>query len=75
MEDERLAAPQLVIEDSRKARIPAFCHSSSNLGCLLVFRVKINIKVLSLHHPELETLILNLVPSEILGVQGRDREN
>ena len=65
VEDERLPRAELMIQQLRKARIPALGHPRRQLRGLFLFRVVVDVEVVRLQYFEVEFAVLNLVPAEV----------
>jgi hypothetical protein len=73
-EHDRLLLAELMVEDTREARIRAFGHARGDDRGGSFFRIEVNEKVLRLEHLPFELVVLNLVLAEIiLGVRRRAR--
>jgi hypothetical protein len=72
VQDQGLAAPELVAEDVRQAGVPPLGHPRRQVDGFLFGRIVVDVEVLGLEHLEVEVLILDLVAAEVLGV-GRCR--
>ncbi len=70
VEDQRLAALELVVEHPGESGIPALGHDRGHLHCLLVLEIEVDVVVARLHDLEIELLVLDLVPPVPLGVEG-----
>ncbi len=73
IEDERLTRGQLVVEQLRKARVPALGHPRGHLRRGLFLRVVIDVEVVGLQYFEIEFPVLNLIAAEVaaLGMGNR----
>ena len=71
VEDQGLAALELVVEHPGEARIPALGHERGQLDRLLVLEIEVDVVVPRLHDLEVEALVLDLVPAVILGLERR----
>ena len=71
VEDQRLAAVQLVIEDAGQPGIPPLRHASGVCRCLFLGGIEMDVEVLGLEHPEIEAFVLDFVPAEVLGLDRR----
>ena len=72
VEHERLPAAEMMIEHARQAGVPALRHARHVIGERLLFFVVIDVEVLGLERLEVEGVVLDLVPSEVLRFGGRD---
>ncbi len=70
VEDDRLPSAQLVVEDPGQPGVPALCHTSRLFDGFAGLGIVVDVKVLGLEHLKVEILVLNLVPTEILGFGG-----
>ena len=70
VENQRLPARQFVMEHGGEPSKPSLGHASRLTRCDLFGGVIVDVKVLGLEHLEVEVLILNLVPAEVLRLQG-----
>ena len=66
VEDERLPAAQLVLQQPGQPRVPPLGHSRGKPHRGFFFRVVVDVEVLGREHLEVEALVLDLVPAEIL---------
>ncbi len=69
VEDQRLAAGQLVVEDARQPGVPPFRHPCCMDCGGFLRRIEVDVEVLGLEHPEVEALVLDFVSAEVLGVE------
>src|SRR5690606_35829376 len=75
VEDQRLALVELMVEDARKAGVPAFGHARRFAAGRLLLGVVVDVEVRRLQHAEVEPLVLHLVAPEILRFQeGGDEQ-
>ena len=72
--DERLLAPQVVVEQAGVAFVPPLGHLAGDLDGLFLFGIVIDVEMLGLEHPVIEFLPLDLVPAEILAEGGRQAD-
>ena len=66
VKNERLPATQLVLQQPRQSRVPALSHSRREPDRGFFFGVVIDVEVLGGEDLEIKTLVLDLVPAEIL---------
>ena len=66
VEHERLAAAELVLEESLEARMPPLGQACRDVDAFLLVRVVVNVEVLGFQNLKVEFLVLNFVLSEIL---------
>src|SRR5262249_46506120 len=66
VEHQRLAGLHFVTEELRVARVPALGHPRHARGRLAFFLVEVDVEVIGLQDLELEILVLDLVPAEVL---------
>ncbi len=71
VEDEGLAALELVVEHPGQPGVPALGHEAGHLDRGLVLEVVVDVVVPGLHDLEVEILVLDLVPSVPLGAEVR----
>ena len=64
--DDVLTTSEPVIQETRKARVPALCKDAGQFGGLTLLIVKVDIEVFRLENFEIEVLVLHLVPTEVL---------
>src|SRR5204862_1449999 len=70
VQDDRLAALELVVEDPRQPRVCALGHARGVERAAPFVTVVIDVKVLGLDRLEVERPVLDLVLPEVLGRQG-----
>src|SRR5829696_6663654 len=73
VENERLPATQLVLQELGQAGVPALGHSRGEADSGLFFRIVVNVEMLGREHLEIEALVLDLVPPEILRARRHGR--
>ena len=66
VEDERLPAIERVVEDARETGVPAFCQARRMACRGLFLSVVIDVEMLGLENAEIEAVVADLVPAEIL---------
>ena len=73
VENERLPAAQLVVQQLREAGIPALRHARRHPRRRFLFRIEVDVEMLGLQHLEVELPVLHFVPAEVpaLGTDGR----
>jgi len=71
VEDQRLAASQLMVEDLREPRVPPLGEPAGLRGRLALSRVVVDVEVRRLEKLEGKARVLDLVAPEVLGVDGR----
>ena len=74
VEQQRLPAAQLVIEQLLEARVPSLGHARRDVDALAFLGVVVDIEVLGLQHLKVELLVLDLVPAEVLRRCRRGRQ-
>ena len=72
VEDQRLPAAQVVMEQTRQPQVPALGHARRLLGGRALLGIEVDVEVLGLQHLELEGLVLDLVAPEVLRRGGTD---
>ena len=72
VEDDGLPTVQLMIEYPGEPSVPALGHAAGLVDCLAGLRIVVNIEMFGLQYFEVEALVLDLVPPEILRA-GRRR--
>jgi hypothetical protein len=77
IENERLPAPQFMVQQRRDARVPALRHARRELRRLLFLRIEVDVEVVRFQDLEIEVVVLDLVLSEVVPLceQGRRREH
>ena len=75
IKDDRLPAAQLVIEDFRKPRVPAFGHPCRHLRGLVLFRVIVDVEMFCFQYTEIEFLVLHFVAAEVATLRERRSGN
>ena len=70
VQNERLAAAELVPQQLREPRVPALGHPGRVPDGFGLLRVVIDVEVLGLQHFEVELLVQDLVAAEILRLRG-----
>ncbi len=71
VEDEGLAALELVVEHPGQPGVPALGHEAGHLHRALVLEIEIDVEVPGLHDLEVKFLVLDLVPPIPLGAEVR----
>jgi hypothetical protein len=74
VQDQRLAAAQLVVEQVLEAVVPALHHDRGLAGAGVFLFVGIDVEVLGLEHAEVLGFVADLVAAEVLGVGGAGGE-
>src|SRR5687767_4949349 len=65
-----------MLEDAREPCVPPLGHTAHARGVFTLFFVEVDVEMIGFEHLELEFLVLNFVPSKILGLRGRrNRQN
>ncbi len=72
VEHERLAAAEVMIERARQPGVPALGHARHVIGEHALFFVVVDVEMVGLERLELEGVVLDLVPSEVLRLGGTD---
>ena len=65
VEDQRLAAAQLVVQQLREPRVPALGHPRGHPRRGFLLRVEVDVEMFGLQDLEVELPVLHLVPAEI----------
>ena len=73
IENQRLTRRERVPKETGEARIPAFRHSRGVPRGRFFLRVVINVEVFGLEQPEVETVVMNLVATEVLRLRAARR--
>ena len=70
IEQDRLPLSELPVEDPAETGIPPLGHAGHVARRSLLLGVEMQPEVRSLEDAEVELLVLDLVASEVLGIQG-----
>ena len=65
VENQRLPAAQLVIQQTRQTRVPTLGEPGRHARGIFFLRIEIDVEVLGLQHLEVELLVLNFVATEV----------
>ena len=74
VQDDRLPALELVVQDAGQAGVPPLGHARGVQGRRPLGRIVVDLEVLGLDDLEIEGLVLDLVLSEVLRCQRRRAE-
>ncbi len=75
VQDDRLAALELVMQDARQTAIRAFRHACRVERAAPLIRVVVDVEVFGLNRLEVEVLVLHLVLAEVLRSQRLGRKH
>jgi hypothetical protein len=64
-----------VVQHAREPRVPSLSHAAGVSRSLFLRRIEMDVEMFGLERPELEALVLNPVPAEILSLQRRRQEH
>jgi hypothetical protein len=67
VEDQRLTAGELVVQDARVPGVPPLGHPPCNVGRGTLSRIEVDVEVLGAEDMPIEVLVLDLVAPEVLG--------
>ena len=70
VDDQRLPALEFVVQKARQPGVPPLRHAACEKRRFPFRRIVEKVEVLGLEHLEVELLVLDFVPTEVLGLGG-----
>jgi hypothetical protein len=71
VDDQRLAAGELMVEEPSVPEVPPLGESGCQVCGGALSGIEVDVEVLAAEDPPVEVLVLDLVAAEVLGRQGR----
>jgi hypothetical protein len=75
VQDQGLLTVELVVQETAYASVPSFGHATGLADDGLHLGIVIDVEVLGLEHLRIESLVLDLVAAEVLGIRGRRQDD